>query len=110
MIKNYAEISASNLVLRVLVVSGDKDENWLSKHFAGTWIESTEERKNPAGIGYTYDSELDAFIPPKPFDSWVLDEETAQWEAPVEYPTDGKAYSWDEETTSWVEIPDAEQE
>jgi len=91
-------------VLRVLVVE-NKDKNWLSDRLGGIWVESSEARKNPAGIGMTYDSELDAFIPPKPFDSWVLDEETAQWEAPVEYPTDGNNYSWDEETTSWVEIP-----
>jgi len=58
-------------------------------------------RKNYAGIGYTYNEELDAFIPPKPFDSWTLNEETCLWEAPVEYPEDGGAYVWNEETTSW---------
>ena len=61
-------------------------------------------RKNYAGIGYSYDPLLDAFIPPKPFNSWVLNESTAQWEAPTPMPTDGKMYSWDEATTNWVEL------
>jgi len=103
--KNYAKLDSNNLVSQVVVLADDKDPNWLTERLGGNWIESTEQRKNSAGIGMTYNSELDAFIPPKPFDSWVLDEETAQWEAPVEYPSDGKDYSWDEETTSWVEIP-----
>lgn len=60
-------------------------------------------RKNFAQVGYTYDSELDAFIPPKPYASWVLDEDTGTWVAPTAYPTDTKYYEWDEETTSWVE-------
>lgn len=58
-------------------------------------------RKNYAGIGYTYDHSRDAFIPPKPFDSWVLNETSCLWEAPVEYPTDGEMYTWNEDTTSW---------
>lgn len=60
-------------------------------------------RKNYAGIGYTFDEERDAFIPPKPFDSWLLDEDTCLWEAPITYPTDGGMYTWDEETLSWIE-------
>ena len=59
-------------------------------------------RKNFAGIGYTYDIERDAFIPPKPYDSWVLNEDTCLWDPPVPYPDDGNEYTWDEETTSWV--------
>lgn len=59
-------------------------------------------RKNYAGIGFTYDRTRDAFIPPKPFNSWVLDETTCLWNAPVAYPTDGQAYKWDEDTTNWV--------
>jgi len=59
-------------------------------------------RKNYAGIGFTYDRERDAFIPPKPYDSWVLDEESCLWEAPVPRPEDNNNYEWDEETTSWV--------
>jgi len=58
-------------------------------------------RKNYAGIGYKYDEERDAFIPPKPFPSWILNEESCLWEAPVEYPTDGVKLLWNEETTSW---------
>ena len=61
-------------------------------------------RKNYAGIGYTYDAGRDAFIPPKPFASWVLNETTCQWDAPVAMPTDDKMYRWDEATTSWVEV------
>jgi hypothetical protein len=65
----------------------------------------TPLRKNYAGIGYTYDRTKDAFIPPQPFASWVLDEQTCLWNAPVAMPTDGKAYAWNEATTSWVEAP-----
>ncbi len=61
-------------------------------------------RKNYAGKGFTYDQTRDAFIPPKPFPSWLLDEDTCDWDAPVPYPDDGKRYSWDEPTTSWIEI------
>ena len=78
-----------------------------SNLLGGTWKQTSYNariRKNYAGIGYTYDETLDAFVPPKPFASWILNEETAQWEAPTPYPDDGKRYSWDEETTSWVEI------
>jgi hypothetical protein len=64
----------------------------------------TPLRKNYAGIGYSYDSERDAFIPPKPFASWVLNEDTCLWDAPVARPDDGKAYTWNEETTSWVAV------
>lgn len=62
-------------------------------------------RKNYAGIGYTYDATLDAFIPPKEFASWLLNTTTGLWEPPTPYPTDGKVYRWDEDTQSWVEIP-----
>jgi hypothetical protein len=64
----------------------------------------TPFRKNYAGIGYTYDSSRDAFIPPKPFNSWVLNESTCLWDAPVAMPTDNKMYRWDEETINWVEV------
>ena len=63
----------------------------------------TPFRKNYAGIGYTYDFGRDAFIPPKPFPSWTLDSNTCLWEAPVEMPSDGKLYTWDEENQIWVE-------
>lgn len=60
-------------------------------------------RKNYAGIGYTYDQTRDAFIAPKPYSSWELNEDTCQWESSIPYPDDGKEYHWDEDTTSWVE-------
>ena len=66
----------------------------------------TPLRKNYAGIGYSYDRTKDAFIPPKPFASWVLNEDTCLWGSPVAIPTDGKRYQWRESTTSWVEQPD----
>jgi len=65
-------------------------------------------RKNYAGLGYTYDAGRDAFIPPKPYNSWVLNEDTCLWEAPVAMPDDDNRYVWDEDTTSWVEVETAE--
>lgn len=65
----------------------------------------TALRKNFAGIGFTYDENLDAFIPPKPFESWVLNEETCLWESPTPMPTDGAFYTWNETTQSWDAIP-----
>jgi len=66
----------------------------------------TPLRKNHAGIGYTYDEDRDAFIPPKPFSSWILNETTCLWEAPVAYPTDGQAYQWNETDQQWDEVDD----
>ena len=77
----------------------------------GTWKQTSYNgtfRKHYAGIGYTYDDVLDAFIPPKPYPSWLLNTETCNWEAPVPYPNDGKSYYWDEETQQWVEMPQPE--
>jgi hypothetical protein len=65
-------------------------------------------RKNYAGIGFTYDAGRDAFIPPKPYASWTLNETTCLWDAPVAYPDDGGMYRWDEETTNWVVVPEQE--
>jgi hypothetical protein len=62
------------------------------------------QRKNYAGIGYTYDRTRNAFIPPQPFASWTLNDDSCLWEAPVAYPTDGAPYRWDEDTTNWVEV------
>jgi hypothetical protein len=67
-------------------------------------------RKNFAGIGFTYDNEKDAFIPPQPFNSWLLNEETCLWEAPVAYPEDDKIYSWDEDTVAWVEVQEVQED
>lgn len=71
--------------------------NWIQTSYSG------RVRKHFAGIGYTYDAEADAFIAPKPYESWILNNETYEWEAPVPYPTDGKMYVWEEDTLSWVE-------
>ena len=73
----------------------------------GTWVQTSYNdniRKNFAGIGYTYDLARDAFIAPKPYPSWVLNEATCRWEAPTPYPDDGNVYDWDESTTSWVKV------
>jgi len=73
----------------------------------GTWIQTSYNgniRKNFAGIGHTYDLTRDAFIAPKPYASWVLNETTCQWEAPTPYPDDDNDYEWDESTTSWVKV------
>ena len=64
----------------------------------------TPFRKNYAGIGYTYDVQRDAFIPPQPYASWLLDEQTCQWNAPTTYPNDGSMYSWDESTLTWTQL------
>ena len=107
---HFAELDENNVVLRVLV--GDNNMNnegydWFVENLGGTWVKTSYNgniRKNFAGIGYTYDEDRDAFIPPKPFESWTLNEDTCLWEAPVAYPEDGKMYIWDEDTTSWTEI------
>jgi hypothetical protein len=67
-------------------------------------LDGTPFRKNHAGIGYTYDAAKDAFIPPQPYPSWTLNEDTCQWDAPTAYPDDGKRYEWNEGTTSWDEV------
>jgi hypothetical protein len=69
-------------------------------------LDGTPFRKNYAGVGYIYDEQRDAFIPEKPYQSWVLNEDTCTWGSPIPMPTDGKFYNWNEETTSWVELKD----
>lgn len=116
---HFAQLNDDNLVTQVIVVANqdtaDQDgvENeaigiaFCTNLLGGRWVQTSYNaniRKNYAGIGYKYDATLDAFVPPQPFESWTLNEETAQWEAPTPYPDDGKRYSWDEATTSWVEI------
>ena len=114
---HYAEIDANNVVIRVIVVD-NKDEStpdgtvvesigvaFCQRLFGGNWVKTSYNnniRKRYAGIGYTYSADLDAFIPPKPYPSWVLSPATVDWEAPVAMPMDGKVYSWDESTQSWV--------
>ena len=118
---HFAEIDEEGTVLRVLVVADDKEsrgQEFLADDLGlgGTWKKTsyntvggvhsnggTPFRKNYAGIGYSYDAVRDAFIPPKPFTSWTLDEETCLWNAPTPMPTDDKMYVWDEPTISWKE-------
>lgn len=71
--------------------------NWKQTSYNGNF------RKNYAGYGYTYDAQRDAFIPPKPYNSWILDENTCNWLPPTPFPEDGKRYSWDENTLTWIE-------
>jgi hypothetical protein len=119
---HFAEIDENGTVLRVLVVDNAQEsdgQNFLANTLGlgGTWVKTsyntqggvhsnggTPLRKNYAGVGYTYDSVRDAFIPPKPYASWILNEDSCTWDAPVVYPTDGARYVWNEETTSWDEI------
>lgn len=116
---HFAKIDENNVVTSVVVVdnkdtadaAGVEKEHigaaHLEKILGGTWKQTSYNgnfRKNYAGIGYTFDSQRNAFIPPKPFNSWVLVEETCQWKAPVDMPTDGQMYSWDEATTSWTVV------
>jgi hypothetical protein len=110
---HFAEIDENKIVLRVLVTNNDfpnEGYNWLIENLGGTWIKTSYNaniRKNFAGIGYTYDEGRDAFIPPKPYESWLLNEDTCQWEAPTAYPTDGKLYTWDEDSQEWIEYDNA---
>jgi hypothetical protein len=119
---HFAEIDDNNVVLRVIVVAnkdtadanGNEVESigvaFCQRLLGGNWKQTSYNgnfRKNYAGIGFTYDAGIDAFVPPKPYPSWVLNSNTAQWEAPVPMPQDGKMYSWDEATQSWVEVPSA---
>ena len=119
---HFAKLDPNNVVLRVEVINNDilidqetgKESEalgiaFLVKLYDGYpyWKQTSYNksfRKNYAGIGFAYDPARDAFIAPKPFLSWHLNEETCQWEAPIPYPTDGKEYEWDEINQSWVEI------
>lgn len=131
---HYAQLDENNVVLQVIVVSdadagplpGVAGENFCHDLVGGRWKQTsyntrggvhyspeTNEpdgglafRKNYAGIGYTYDEVRDAFLPPQPYPSWVLNEDTCWWDAPVPYPTDGQAYTWDEDQTAWVVVSD----
>jgi len=116
---HFAQIDSNNQVLQVIVVA-DKDTSddsgnevesigvaFCNRLWGGTWLKTSYNgniRKNYAGVGYTYDPQRDAFIAPKPFASWVLDEETCQWKPPTPMPQDGAIYNWDEETTSWKQV------
>ena len=106
---HFAQIDENNIVTQVLVVpdnAEDRGQDYLANDLGlgGTWVQTSYNnriRKNYAGVGFTYDSVRDAFIAPKPYDSWLLDEDTCRWEAPVAYPTDGVMYQWNEEDKDW---------
>lgn len=110
---HFAKIE-NNIVTEVLVTDNDfpnEGYDWLVETFGGTWVQTSYNgniRKNFAGVGYIYDANLDAFISPQPFASWILDEGTCNWIPPVAMPEDGKPYSWDEETTTWKLIETGE--
>jgi len=116
---HFAQLDENNIVVQV-IVGVDEPHDGEAIYFQTTgkvWkktsyntvggvhsLGGTPFRKNYAGIGFTYDAQRDAFIPPQPFPSWVLDEQTCQWNPPIQYPSDDKRYQWDEQTTSWKEI------
>jgi hypothetical protein len=116
---HFAELDENNVVLRVIVVHNneliDEKENeseqlgidFCVAHYGGRWIQTSYNgniRKNYAGVGFIYDSVLDGFIPEKPHASWLLNEDTCRWEAPIAYPKDGKVYCWDEPNLVWAEF------
>ena len=122
---HFAEINENNIVTRVIVVSNKdtSDANGVEKEsigaafcerlFGGTWKQTSyngNQRKNYAGIGYSYNADIDAFVPPKPYNSWQLNNSTAQWDPPTPMPDDAgtgdppKQYTWNEDTTSWDEV------
>ena len=118
---HYAKIE-QGIVTKVIVAEADFFDTFIDDS-AGSWIQTSYNtrggvhyqpnsntpsenqslalRKNFAGIGYSYDQTKDAFIPPKPFNSWILNEDTCLWEAPVAYPDDGQDYEWNESTKQW---------
>lgn len=117
---HYAFLDANNIVTEVIVGidEGEQDTDWEQHYgnFRGQVCKRTSYntrggvhinggqpfRKNYAGIGYTYDADRDAFIPPQPFPSWTLDDASCLWVPPIPYPTDGQLYSWDESLINWV--------
>jgi hypothetical protein len=106
---HWAELNEENMVTRVIVgdnddPNGDEGYQWIVDNLGGTWVKTSYNgniRKNYAGSGFTYNAELDAFIPPKTFPSWILNEETCQWDAPVAKPEGEGVYVWNEENTQW---------
>ena len=124
---SFAKIGLNNKVIEVLSINNEvlKDSNGVEQEVNGIdfltkltgwaiWKQTsyntkgglhteggTPFRKNHAGIGYTYDEDRDAFVPKKPFNSWILNEDTCLWNSPVAYPTDGELYSWNESTLTW---------
>jgi hypothetical protein len=109
---HFAKLGTGNIVEQVIVVSNDiatteqAGADFLNNLYKtrDVWKQTSYNnniRKNFAGIGFIYDQQRDAFIPPKPFNSWTLNEDTCQWESPVAYPTDGQRYKWNETIQNW---------
>jgi len=114
---HFAKLDENNVVIFVTVGRDEDDENELTTRTGDVYkrtsyntsggqhtLGGTPFRKNYAGIGYTYDAQRDAFIPPQPFPSWVLNEETCLWQAPVARPAGDAMWAWDESTLSWYEL------
>lgn len=109
---HFAQIDENNIAIQVLVtdnndINGDEGYQWLVNNLGGTWIKTSYNgniRKNFAGVGFYYSEELDAFIPPKPYESWILDEVTATWTPPIERPDSTASYDWNEQEQSWIEF------
>lgn len=117
---HFAKLNDENIVIAVHVVNNQvilkadgteselKGKQFLnSLHGTAKWVQTSYNgtfRKNYAGLGFTYDSERDAFIAQKPFNSWILNEDTCRWESPIPYPSDGKLYTWNEESLNWEEL------
>lgn len=117
---HFAQLNESNTVIQVIVVHNNEclldgvESEAVGVSFCKSllgqqtqWKQTSYNgniRKNYAGIGFTFDAERDAFIPPQPYTSWVLDDATCQWKAPTQMPQDGKAYRWDEPSISWIEV------
>lgn len=114
---HFAKLDENNIVIFVTVGRDEDDENELTTRTGDVYkrtsyntqggqhrLGGTPFRKNYAGIGYTYDAQRDAFIPPQPFSSWTLNEDSCLWQPPTLMPTDGKMYDWDEATLSWIEV------
>ena len=106
---HFAEIDSDNKVLRVIVVADEHELNgaaWCNNLLGGTWVQTSYNnriRKQYAGIGFTYDADADVFVAPQPFASWTLDS-NHDWQPPIQYPNDGKHYSWNEEQLEWVAV------
>jgi hypothetical protein len=99
---HFAKVE-KNIVTKVIVAEPDFFDTFVDTS-PGEWIETSYDgsiRKNYAGIGYFYDRGRDAFIPPKPFESWILNEDTCLWDTPTPMPDDDQMYTWNEETTNW---------
>lgn len=101
---HFAELDENNVVMRVIVAP---DLDFCVNELGGRWQQTSYNAsiyKNYAAIGFSWDESRLAFIPPKPFESWILNEETCNWEAPIPKPSDGALYSWSEETQEWLVI------